>query len=172
MKQRTRIIVGPWVHSKYGLLTKQRGILCAAGVLRGGGAGGTLALTTLVSNVVQFGGPATAGVRTLATGNVEELGFTGWTAQNPSTEWIDDFGGASAGDYEVQLTSGSVTGPVTMSGPLRGQYWAMSSTRQWTITNTGQGQGTYSGAMLIREIANTANNVTAGVVLTATWDIF
>lgn len=171
MRQRTQIIIGPWVHSKYGLLTKQRGIICAAGAFKAAPSGGTLTLNALASSAAEFGGPATAGVRVLTSGNVEELGFVGWTAQNPGVEWIDDTGG-SPGNYEVQLTSGSLIGPVTMTGPLRGQYWAISTTRQWTITNTSIGQGTYSGSMLIREIANTANNVSAGVIITATWDNF
>ena len=136
-------------------------------------AGGTLTLNSLSSSRTLFGpGSITSGVRVLTNEDVEEITFNGlWLSQNPGVEWIDDLGGASASDYEVQLT-GTQSGVGTFSGPALSQFHAISTTRQWTLTRSTQGSATFSGTMTIREIANTSNSVSAVVLLSSTIDQF
>lgn len=142
-------------------------------VLVAASSGDTLALTALSSTGVNVGNPAESGVRTLSTGNVEELNFgSSWLSQNPGTEWIDGFTSSAAGDYEVQLSTGTILGGGNIVGPARGQFWGCGSTRQWTLVTTSQGTVTYSGTMTVREIANTSNSVSASVNLSSTWDQF
>lgn len=128
---------------------------------------GTLALTALSSSGLDFGAPysATAGVRVLTTGNVEELGFSGWSAQNPSTEWIDAFGDDVASDYEVQLVQSTSSGSASRVGPALSTYHTISSTRAWTWEKTTVGSFTWTGTMYIREIADTSNIVSATVFI-------
>lgn len=164
---RVRMVIGPWVHSKYGLLTKQRGLICAAGAFKGGGGGGTLALTSLASSHTVFTGQATAGVRMHTDGNVYELvSGTNWFAQNSSTEWIDTLVGDAASNYETQMDTGTLFGQVTLSGTV-GSYLPMTLIRQWTITAQQFDSGTYTSTLRVREIANTANNASASVFLSA-----
>ena len=108
---------------------------------------------------------STVGIRLLTTGDVEEyLSSSTWTAQNSGTEWINDLTGVSASDYECYL-SGTGTTP---SGPALNTWHTISATQQWTITRTTAGTSYFSGTLQIREIADTANTVSAAVTLSAT----
>lgn len=142
------------------------------GVVPAAAAGGTLALGNLASSRSIFGsGSVTVGVRTLTTGDVQEINFTGaWASQNPGVEWIDDFGGGSSSDYEVQMVVASFIGGGVFSGPALSQFHTISQTRQWTLNRETQGTSTWNGTMTIREIANTSNSVNALVLLTCTID--
>ena len=116
-----------------------------------------MTLNNLAASDDDFGS-ATAGVRVLTNGDVEEGAGGSWTAQNSGVEWIDD-GGATSSDYEVQLVKSSGTTP---SGPSLSTYHTISTTRQWTLTSVS-GSKSFSGTMYIREIANTSNVVSASV---------
>ena len=156
--------------SRFGRPKFQRGILHPVGFWSSGGGSGTLALTSLASNHSPFSGDATAGVRAQNNGNVAELTFgINWFDQNASTEWIDSFGGGSASDYEVQLDTGSLLGDGVISGPTRGTYRGLGVTRTWTLLceSATNESGTFTSTMRIREIADTSNNVSASVQLTA-----
>lgn len=137
-------------------------------------ASGTLTLNSLSSSRSIFGtGTVTVGVRTLTTGDVQEINFSGaWASQNSGVEWIDDFGGGSSSDYEVQMAQSSFVGGGTFSGPTLSQFHTISQTRQWTLSRSTQGTSTWNGTMTIREIANTSNSVNALVLLTCTVDQF
>lgn len=157
--------------SRFGQPKFQRGILHPVGFWSSGGGGsGTLALTTLASSHSPLSGNATAGVRAQNNGNVAELvNGSVWFDQNASTEWIDSFGGGTASDYEVQLDTGTLLGDGVISGPTRGTYHGLGTTRTWTLVceSTTNESGTFTSTMRIREIADTSNNVSASVQLTA-----
>lgn len=129
----------------------------------------TLALTALSSSDSDFTAPfdSTAGVRVNTNGDVEELSSGGsWIAQNSGTEWIDGFTTSSASDYEVQLTKSTGTDPT--SGPTLATYHTISSIRTWQWASTIEESYTFTGTMTIREIANTANSVSASVTISIT----
>ena len=99
--------------------------------------------------------------------DVQELvNGASWVSQNSGTEWIDDAGGQPE-LYEVQMDTGTIFGNVSFSGPTRNQYHTISLIRQWTITATAGNSGTFASTLRIREIADTANNVSATVFLSA-----
>ena len=130
-----------------------------------GGSADTLTLNNLSSTHAPTDATATAGVRALRSGYVQELvnGVT-WANQNAGTEWIDNNAADIGDSYEVKLT---LTSGTTPSGPTLGAWHTISSTRQWTLTRVIYGVDTFSGTMEIREIANTSNSVSASVTITA-----
>lgn len=152
---------------RFGMPKFQRGVLHPLGFwAEPAGAGGTLALTNLndsdVSSSLAF-----ATVAFKRDGNVAEGGVN----QNPSTEWIDTVSATVGDDYEckVDQTSGftfNYTG---------GQVWAdnvydtLDEQLSVSISHSGPANGIRSGTgtATVREIADTLNNVSAQVNLSA-----
>lgn len=83
-------------------------------------------------------------------------------------DWTDNNAAIVAADWEVQVTK---TGD-TVSGSAVGSYISMASERAWYVDAIGPSTNTKSGVLTvtIREIANTANNATATITLTANFE--
>lgn len=140
-------------------------------IIASAGGLGTLDLSNLISTHAPFSGDAQAGIQVNVNGNVyERVNGSTWTAQNPSTEWIDAFVSETSSAYEVQLDTASVFGTATLNGPSRGTYHQLNLTRTWTLDalSSSSQSGTFNSTLRIREIANpTTNFITASVFLSA-----
>lgn len=134
--------------------------------------GCVIALTSLASfDFVLNSGTALAGVRALRAGDVQELvNGISWTTQNTATEWIEAACEESTvGDaYEIKLTKSTGTTP---TGPSLDVFHTINATQSWTVSRSSVGITSFTGTMEIREIADTANSVSAFVSLTAEFDI-
>lgn len=140
-------------------------LLAAVGGSAAAGAADTLTLNALSSTRAVTDSTAVAGVHVQRDGYVDELvNGVSWVAQNGGTEWIDNNASDIGDDYEVKLTKSSGTDP---AGPTLGSWHTISTTREWTLTQTTWGVKTFSGTMEIREIADTGNSVSASVTITA-----
>lgn len=130
-----------------------------------GGDQGTLGLTALNSNNSDDVA-ASSGCRFLTDGDIQEIISGAWTDQNPSTEWIDAFGGGeSSSDYEAKYdrTSGDAESHTGFTG--ENTYTTISATLTWQLTQIGTGSKSSSGTAYCREIATPANVVSASYSL-------
>lgn len=111
---------------------------------------------------------ASAGINFLANGTITFTGNS--TPTSPDIdEWVkEQVGFASGAQYEVAYTAlVGGTAPTTLAA-AEDTFVALSSTRTWSLERgvLGTFSGTYT--FVVREIANTANSVTANMTVTAT----
>ena len=131
-------------------------------LLEAGGA--TLTLNSLASSDIDIFAPfsSSVGIKVKTDGDVQEKNASGaYVSQNPGVEWTDD-GGATASQYEAQLTK--ISG-FTPDGPALASYHTISSDLTWDKTSTVEEIISFSGTLSIREIADTGNEVSASVLL-------
>lgn len=127
--------------------------------------GDTLALTNITSYDGELSGTATTGLRVRNNGNVERVVSGVLTAQNPTTEWIDNKS-ANMSLYECRLTKTSGTDPQT--NPGLNTWLNCGTNRVWYLSrSTTPGITQFIGTLEIREVANTSNIVSATVTLTS-----
>lgn len=140
-----------------------------AGTMAAAGAGqalGTLALTALSSDNSDDVGTVTSGIQFRQNGNVYERGASSYIAQNSGTEWTDETG--TPGDLaEAKLDTTSGTAPTFTGGWSENVYDTIDNTLQAQHTRSTNGTTSGSGTAYCREIANTANNVTATFLIRA-----
>lgn len=126
----------------------------------GGGGGNTLALTTLSASDTDDVS-ASAGIRFMTDGNIEEQNNGIWADQNPSTEWIDSLIGESSSDYEAKYDHVTGTAPAHTGFSGENTYTTISATLTWSLTQFLSGTKTSTGSAWVREIADTGNFASA-----------
>ncbi len=133
-----------------------------------------LALTSLVSQDLESysGGPAvtaSASVRILRAGTVQDQPAGSYVTQNTATEWIETAcKNSSVGDaYEVRLDQISKVGDGTFTGTLA-TWQTINTTRTWTlaVTSTFDESGVWTGTLRVRRIGDAGSEVSASVSLT------
>ena len=143
------------------------GTAAAAGV-----GGSTLALTTLLSSQLEASGPVSAGIRFLRGGDVQELTNndpTVWTTQNTATEWIlaAEETSTIGDDHHAKLDENLGTQIIFSTGWSENTYAIIDQTLTATLVQIGTGEKSANGTAYVREIANTSNEVSASVSLSA-----
>lgn len=135
-----------------------------AGTMAAAAAGqalGTLTLNALVSNNSDDVGTVDAGIRFVQAGNVQEQNAAGsYVSQNPTVEWTDETG--TPGDLaEAKLDTTTGTAPTFTGGWSENVYDTIDNNLTASHSRSTNGTTNGQGTAYVREIANTANNVTA-----------
>ena len=125
-----------------------------------GGQGDTFPLPALTC-LHGVASPASANARLQlnANGDVERIQGAGTTDIG---DWISPK--VRMANYEVRVTT--ISG--TLSVGSAGVFQALSSTRQWGVTQAGIGSNAYSGTLEIRRIGDTNILFSASISMTAT----
>ena len=148
---------------------------CSEGHVRVGGVwqqffggGDTLALPTSIGSTgFDPSSPfdARAGVKVDTDGYMYRLINNGtWSQVSGSQYWIDNKS-ATMSDYECKM-EGTGSTP-NLYGLSLSTWYTLSIDRAWGIQRTIAGTSSFAGTLYIREIADTGNQVTCTISLTA-----
>lgn len=98
----------------------------------------TATVTLSGENVTDLSaGTSVAGIRVNADGTIDRYtAENGYEQIDSSTDWIIPNGSAS-GDYDVRVTSVFPPGSFTSSPGTDGDWFALSSNREWLLSLTG-----------------------------------